>query len=129
VIDQSNVLPNTLKIFNREVETLILNSTKETTDGNLKFLKIESAPLIENILDRLYEQKILSVFVEGGASTLSQFIESGFWDECRVITASKKLSSGLKAPTIKGKIVDHFDSGTDTIDIYINDTKLNEWNS
>jgi len=45
---------------------------------------------------------ICKLMVEGGATTLKHFIEENLWDECRQITNSKKLQSGIKAPFIKG---------------------------
>jgi diaminohydroxyphosphoribosylaminopyrimidine deaminase/5-amino-6-(5-phosphoribosylamino)uracil reductase len=50
----------------------------------------------------LHTQKIQSVIVEGGAKLLQSFIEKNLWDEARILTGNKRLSSGLKAPQIQG---------------------------
>ena len=38
-------------------------------------------------MKRLYDERILSVIVEGGRKTLDQFIGAGLWDEARILTA------------------------------------------
>jgi diaminohydroxyphosphoribosylaminopyrimidine deaminase/5-amino-6-(5-phosphoribosylamino)uracil reductase len=37
------------------------------------------------VLKKLYQLKILSVLVEGGAKLLQSLIDAGYWDEARVI--------------------------------------------
>lgn len=53
------------------------------------------------IMDELYRAGIQSVLVEGGGQTLTQFIQSGFWDEARVFTSGAMLGSGTVAPVFK----------------------------
>ena len=36
--------------------------------------------------------------VEGGSITLQHFIDSGLWDEARVITGQEKFGDGISAP-------------------------------
>ena len=42
-----------------------------------------------------YVNKIQSVIIEGGKKTLEKFIESGYWDEARVFTSTKKIKMEL----------------------------------
>ena len=52
-------------------------------------------------LSSLYAHHIQSLIVEGGAKTLSTFIEDGLWDEIRVETnLNKTVSDGTRAPLI-----------------------------
>ena len=53
-------------------------------------------------LQQLYELKIQSVIVEGGRKTLQRFINSGLWDEARILTGDQQWESGVKAPEIEG---------------------------
>lgn len=55
------------------------------------------------ILAELYHRGITSVLVEGGATLLKSYIESGCWDEARVEVAPFDLASdgGATAPVIK----------------------------
>ncbi len=51
-------------------------------------------------LQQLYEQNIHSVIVEGGRKTLDRFIESGLWDEARILVGNVTWGKGLPAPTL-----------------------------
>ena len=120
VIDKDLKLSTDLNLFNSEAETLIFNSIKtEETDSNY-FIKIYFNNLTENILQELHKQKIQSLIIEGGNKTLQSFIDANMWDEARIFTTNKKLTDGVKAPTIKGKIVSETEIGGDELEIIIN---------
>lgn len=55
---------------------------------------------IPEVLHELYERKLQSVIVEGGRKILDAFIESGLYDEVRILRSPQALGSGLKAPAI-----------------------------
>ena len=55
---------------------------------------------VEETLQALYEAKLQSVIVEGGRKVLDAFIESGLYDEVRILRSPQRLGSGLKAPNI-----------------------------
>lgn len=62
---------------------------------------------LESILKSLYlEKKLGIILVEGGSKVLNGFIESGFWDEARIITNTKlRIQNGIAAPIIQGKLI------------------------
>lgn len=117
VIDKNLELPDHLKIFNNEVSTIIFNSLKtdkpacaEAPAGkqlNTEWIAISSPDFLQGVLKILYEKNILSVIVEGGAALIQSFIDSGLWDEARVITGEKILEDGLRTPVLKNFILDH----------------------
>ena len=74
-----------------------------------------------NIIRKLYEQKIQSVIIEGGTTTLQSFIDMNIWDEARVFTTNKKLKDGVKAPAIKGKTLYVSKIDVDILKIIVND--------
>ena len=55
---------------------------------------------VEETLQALYEARLQSVIVEGGRKVLGAFIESGLYDEVRILRSLQKLGSGLRAPEI-----------------------------
>ena len=55
---------------------------------------------VEKTLEALYEAKLQSVIVEGGRQILDAFIESGLYDEVRILRGPQALGSGLKAPEV-----------------------------
>jgi diaminohydroxyphosphoribosylaminopyrimidine deaminase/5-amino-6-(5-phosphoribosylamino)uracil reductase len=81
VIDTKEKLNENLNIFNEKAKTKIFNH------GN-----------IELILEELYDLKINSLIVEGGAALLNDFINKGLWDEARIFTGDCYLKNGVAAP-------------------------------
>lgn len=55
---------------------------------------------VDNILQRLYEDGIQTVLVEGGAELLQSFINSGLWDECYIEKGALTLNGKVKAPVL-----------------------------
>ena len=53
-------------------------------------------------MKRLYDERILSVIVEGGRKTLDQFIGAGLWDEARILTAPVRWGAGTPSPIVQG---------------------------
>ena len=52
------------------------------------------------LLASLYEQKVQSLIVEGGAKTLQSFIDARLWDELRIETAPIAVEKGTPAPAV-----------------------------
>ena len=103
VVDMSLKLPANLKVFNKQVRTIVFNTMKQEEDGNLLYYKLtKEAGLVQQILNALYQLKIQSVLVEGGAKLLQSFIDEGTWDEARIISTSELIiNNGLNAPILK----------------------------
>ena len=123
VLDQNLRLPKDLKIFDGSTRTIILNNTKDFSDGRLLYKKLNPEnTAIGSILTALYALDILSLLVEGGSKMLQSFIDEGIWDETRIITNRKlNIPDGIPAPDLIGAELsntDHF--RTDTISYYIN---------
>jgi len=79
------------KIFNQDSKVTVLD------DEEINFNK----NIAKQICDKLYDDKILSVIIEGGTKTLSNFIDSDMWDEMRVFKTQEILGDGVKGPKIK----------------------------
>jgi diaminohydroxyphosphoribosylaminopyrimidine deaminase/5-amino-6-(5-phosphoribosylamino)uracil reductase len=121
VLDQHLRLPHSLKIYDGTVPSVVLNSEKESTSGNVILKKMHSdIPISESILTALYELKILSVLVEGGRKLLQSFINTGSWDEIRIITNEEMtIPAGLSSPEFNdAKFTGSETLGSDTIRYY-----------
>ena len=58
--------------------------------------------VVHQLVLALYQLKIVSVMVEGGARLLQSFIDEGYWDEARVITNEELMTTGgLRAPILE----------------------------
>jgi len=98
------------KIFNQESKVKILNSQEIDYDKDI----------VKQMCDKFYNDKILSIIVEGGTITLSNFIDSGVWDEMRIFKTKEKLGDGIKGPKIKHKASKKFDVGDNKLEYYLN---------
>jgi diaminohydroxyphosphoribosylaminopyrimidine deaminase/5-amino-6-(5-phosphoribosylamino)uracil reductase len=55
---------------------------------------------LEELLHKMFEEKIYSLMVEGGPKTIQGFLDSGLWDEARVIKSENTLLQGVSANAI-----------------------------
>jgi diaminohydroxyphosphoribosylaminopyrimidine deaminase/5-amino-6-(5-phosphoribosylamino)uracil reductase len=106
VLDMNLRLPVSLKVFNKEVKTIVFNSIKNEEEENLVYYKIrKDENIFQQMMNVLYELKIQSVIVEGGAKFLQSFIDEGIWDEARIIKNEKlKIINGLNSPVLKNEL-------------------------
>ncbi len=101
VMDKTLRLPQSLKLFNRQQQTLVFNLLKEETAPNLSYIQLEEKNLIVEMMQALTALKLQSVLVEGGAQLLQSFINAGLWDEAVVITNQQLiLQKGIVAPQL-----------------------------
>ena len=107
LIDFDLKVPRDFKIYNNEAPTLVLNQEKEGDEGNVKFIKISKENFLEDLLQKVYENQIQSILVEGGSRTLQTFIDANLWDETIIIkNKNLTLENGTKAPKFDGKLVE-----------------------
>jgi diaminohydroxyphosphoribosylaminopyrimidine deaminase/5-amino-6-(5-phosphoribosylamino)uracil reductase len=100
VIDHKLVLDQNLKLFNREIPTICYNTKTSSEDENLKFVRLSEKAFLHDLLADLHQRDIRSLIIEGGASTLNEFIKERLWDEARVFTAPVSFGSGIRAPQL-----------------------------
>lgn len=105
VMDRFLRLPDTLALWDGSVKTICYNVLKHEEHKNLLLIRLAETNFLESMLDHLYSTGIQSVIVEGGATTLSLFIQSGFWDEARVFTSTRQFHAGIAAPELNGTCI------------------------
>ena len=107
VIDRENRLSADLRIFDSVAPTIVFvdfSASISTKKEGITYISIDfSQHAVEQIAQQLFERNIYSLLVEGGAKTLSSFIEKNVWDEAFVEISDTCLLSGVKAPDIQGK--------------------------
>jgi diaminohydroxyphosphoribosylaminopyrimidine deaminase/5-amino-6-(5-phosphoribosylamino)uracil reductase len=114
-MDRKGRLARSAQIFNGKQETIVFTGVPKKYPGRTRSIHADLSYQLEDVLEELYDQKVISVFVEGGAQLHTSFIESGLWDEARVFTGKMAFSQGVKAPEMNI-------SPEETL--YISDTKL-----
>lgn len=123
VIDMDLKLPASLQLFDGVVKTFVFNAVKQEEDEMFSFYKVDKKEkIIPQVLSVLYQQKIQSVLVEGGAKLLQSFIDENLWDEARVITnVEMVIGKGIDAPVLANKkLIKEEISGTDKIEYFLN---------
>ncbi|MBS1515710.1 MAG: bifunctional diaminohydroxyphosphoribosylaminopyrimidine deaminase/5-amino-6-(5-phosphoribosylamino)uracil reductase RibD [Bacteroidetes bacterium] len=93
VIDKNLKLPKDLKIFcdNDKDKTYVITNDKEGEN----LIRIKNKISSKKILKKLYEMKINSIIVEGGAHLFSQFLEDELFDDVYFFIAPKIIGTGL----------------------------------
>ena len=106
VIDRENRIPADAFLFDGMVPTIVFTAslpTQRTKQKHVKHIVIDFlGDTNREILTRLFEEKIYSLLIEGGAHLLTSFIEKEMWDEAYIEIGEKALHAGVKAPLIQG---------------------------
>jgi diaminohydroxyphosphoribosylaminopyrimidine deaminase/5-amino-6-(5-phosphoribosylamino)uracil reductase len=116
LIDPNLECKTNFSIFSGEGTVIIYNKLKSKQVNNLTYVQYDTEDLqISFMLKDLFSKGILFLLVEGGAYTISKFLESGYWHEARVINTPHILSEGIKAPDIEGRLLSKNEIGDNTI--------------
>ena len=118
VLDRYNRLPKTLALFDGQQQTICYTVSKSEAQKNLEFVKLNESSFQQSLLDDLAKRNIQSVIIEGGATTLQQFINNSLWDEARVFTSDQEFGSGIAAPQFNGNLTATESVFTDTLAFY-----------
>jgi diaminohydroxyphosphoribosylaminopyrimidine deaminase/5-amino-6-(5-phosphoribosylamino)uracil reductase len=102
VIDPGLKLSQSFNVFDEQSTTIVFNCIKKENAGNLRHeLVNDRSALIPQLLENMYHDGLQSVLVEGGRATLQSFIDSGLWDEARIITNPHLFAgNGIAAPRL-----------------------------
>jgi diaminohydroxyphosphoribosylaminopyrimidine deaminase/5-amino-6-(5-phosphoribosylamino)uracil reductase len=124
VIDERLELPGSLKFFDGTASTIIINRIKEAMEGPVSYAMVgDDENIPQGVLRILFERRLNSLIVEGGARLLQSFIDADLWDEARIITnESMEMGEGLSAPVFKEdeSTIHSFNISSDNIRIYRN---------
>lgn len=111
ILNRLNKLDQKLKIFNNQSKTINL------TSAEIDFNK----PIAKEICNYLFQKNINSIIIEGGAKTLTSFIQENLWDEARVFTGPTSFKSGIKAPKLVSRATTTQHINNDILQYYYND--------
>ena len=107
LIDRDLSLPRTHHLWADAYPTIFICCNKIDTEGvesnSLKSIyPIDFEGHIENQICKMaFSQGLYRIMVEGGSKTLKGFINSGLWDEARIIKCPVQLKKGVAAPFIQ----------------------------
>jgi len=118
VLDRYNRLPKTLTLFDGQQQTICYTVSKSEAQKNFEFVKLNESSFQQSLLDDLAKRNIQSVIIEGGTTTLQQFINHDLWDEARIFTSDKEFVSGIPAPQFNGNLTATESVFNDTLAFY-----------
>lgn len=119
-IDRNGRLSSDSKILDGSQDTIVFTGVPGKYSGRTRSIYVDPSYDLEALMEELYDQHLLSVFVEGGAELHESFLESGLWDEARVFTGKMSFGQGVKAPAIKSEPVETLRYGKTMLQLYMN---------
>lgn len=106
ILDKTLRLPLTSFVFDKSAPTIVFTEREKPSEENLEYYKIKfNGNVLENILTILFQRGTQSLFVEGGAQLLQNFIDNEMWDEARIFYGPDNFQDGLPAPVLKNNIL------------------------
>ncbi len=121
-LDRGLHLPPTHHLFDGAAATWIINDQREILQGNVHsvFLPFDDT-LLPHLMQRLFDARMISLIVEGGAELLNSFIKLGLWDEARIFTGDMSIGDGIAAPAINCDTPAFTrEIASDKLDVYVN---------
>ncbi len=101
VPDKNGRLFEGLKILDGSSPTIVFTGDKKKLYNYPESIKIPFESFeIPMLLTEIFKREIISIFIEGGATFIQSFINSGLWDEIFVFSGNKMFKSGVKAPVL-----------------------------
>jgi diaminohydroxyphosphoribosylaminopyrimidine deaminase / 5-amino-6-(5-phosphoribosylamino)uracil reductase len=98
--DRNGRIPQSANILDNSQDTLIFTCNQDWYSGKTNSVIIDHEYHMEDVLTELYEQKIISILVEGGRKLHTSLISAGLWDEARVFKGKMMFSQGVRAPVL-----------------------------
>jgi diaminohydroxyphosphoribosylaminopyrimidine deaminase / 5-amino-6-(5-phosphoribosylamino)uracil reductase len=120
VLDPQCRLHENYNVFNNDAHTIVINEIKnEKKTSHLEYVQVpDMNNNLSSVARKLFELNVGSVLIEGGYYTLQKWLDSGLYDEIRVLRGGDKMHQGQKAPEIQWTPVSQFENGEDRVYIY-----------
>lgn len=105
VLDRKLKLQKGAHLLDGAEQTLVFTEQAVENRPNVEYIQIDfEQDVLLQVLHCLYNKKLNSLMVEGGALLLRSFLEANLWDEIWVETTPLLLGEGVKAPSFSGKV-------------------------
>jgi diaminohydroxyphosphoribosylaminopyrimidine deaminase/5-amino-6-(5-phosphoribosylamino)uracil reductase len=127
ILSSSGILKKESAVFRTNGTNIVFTENTETNLTNSEIVKLDNSEASAyQIADYLHGKGVQSLLVEGGAGVLNHFISEGLWDEARVFTGKNTFRKGVKAPVIKGNVIENtFYSGS-SLTVILNDKETDD---
>jgi len=119
-LDRKGRLPSSAQILDGKNETIVFTGVHANYSGKIQTVEADPSYRMVDVMEELFDRRLVSVLVEGGAKLHNSFLESGLWDEARVFTGKMLFSQGVKAPEIDEPAVETLKIGDTKLEIFRN---------
>ena len=119
-LDRNGRLPDSAQILDGTKETIVFTGIQANYSGKIQTVHADPSYEMVDVMEELFDRRIVSVLVEGGAKLHSSFLESGLWDEARVFTGKMSFTQGVKAPELHEKPDEVLEISDTKLEIYKN---------
>jgi len=101
VIDGLGALPETAKLLDGSIETVVFSGVKSGKKGKTTWILLDfSQNVMYQIMKELHRLKIQCLLVEGGSIIHESFLQADLWDEIQVETSVQSIGAGVSAPKV-----------------------------
>lgn len=119
-LDRKGRISQNSRILDGSQDTIVFTGVPGKYSGRTRSIYVDPSYDLEGLMEELYDQHIVSVFVEGGAKLLESFLESGLWDEARVFTGKMCFGQGVKAPEPGREPIERLRLGETMLEVFMN---------
>jgi len=107
ILSRSGMLDSESAVFRTNGTSIVFTLNDRSNISNSYIVKLNNnASSASQVAGWLHGKGIQSVLVEGGAQVLNHFISEDLWDEARIFTGKHLFRKGVRAPDLKGKILE-----------------------
>lgn len=119
-LDFNGKLPAGTALLDDTQPTWILGKPRSGNRERTCFLAIHPDNWVSPLLEHLRAENKAVLLVEGGARVLQQFLDTGLWDEIRVLEGPARLGAGIEAPRLPAELAlwETFLIGSDRVSFY-----------
>lgn len=121
VFDQGGKMPAAHHLLDDSLPTWVFGPHQAGDWVNTAFFPDHQGNMIPALLEKLAAAGKSILLVEGGAQTLQHFLDSGLWDEIRVLENERPLGQGIPAPQVAAGIMltEKVNLGSDMLHVYL----------
>ena len=120
ILSSSGIIDNRLTANEKDNTVILFTNNMDSNFPRAVKVKLTSEkPASEQIIEYLHLAGIQSLFIEGGAKVLTQFISNGLWDEARIFKGVNYFKDGVRAPVINGTRLSVTKFSGSSLEIYL----------